>query len=575
MTSAVQLAVAQQEQVIAAPAPLFVRACPGAGKTHVIVSRHLRGPANTLRHGRALLSFTRAAAAQMRRRCYREGRPDTTEFPHYIGTLDAFIWDLLVEPNLPSNTRLQRIDSWDRVEAEVKLDRTVPLSAFTFQRDYRTGQETIRKDLLKPRHRAQIEASKYAWRVWAKKAFDTRRAQYKAGYATGHEARLLALCYLDRGETVTGPLRSRFAEIIVDEVQDCSVTDLEILQRLHTADIPMVAVGDPDQMIYGWRDADPGRLEIFERSLGSTLNLVGNWRSSVTVCRLASTLRTGDRAPDVAVRPPKAEHPTLLLPTQFSTSEQARHSRTQSPVIEAFLAHADRRGINPSDCLVTAYARIDLPTPGRRQPANQVTLLARAWHVIQSGTADPEALDHACLVASRFLLRYWYPDQPANGSLQARCKTAGINYGELGRHAYAFLNSLPVPHPDWAKDVNTRAKAWPRPLTAAPIGSKGQLRAKLDDTAPWTEPSQCRIDNIAQVKGDEHAGVLLLITPEDADTRWIHGDPETDELLRNWYVAVTRAESFVALAVRDRHVTAISSHLAAAGVPIVIDDDGQ
>lgn len=136
--------------------------------------------------------------------------------------------------------------------------------------------------------------------------------------------------------------------------------------------------------------------------------------------------------------------------------------------------------------------------------ANQVTLLARAWHVIQSGTADPEALDHACLVASRFLLRYWYPDQPANGSLQARCKTAGINYGELGRHAYAFLNSLPVPHPDWAKDVNTRAKAWPRPLTAAPIGSKGQLRAKLDDTAPWTEPSQCRIDNIAQVKGDEH-----------------------------------------------------------------------
>lgn len=570
MTSAVQRAIAEQERVIAAPAPLFVRACPGAGKTHVIVSRHLRGPATTLRHGRALLSFTRTAAAQMRRRCYRDGRPDAAEFPHYIGTLDAFVWDLLVEPSLPSNTPMQRIDSWDRVEAEVKLDRAVPLSAFTFQRDHQTGRDAIRQDLLRRQHRTQIEASRFPWSVWAKKALDTRKVQFEAGYVTGHEARLLALRYLDRNESVTA-LRSRFAEIVVDEVQDCSVTDLEILERLHTAGIPLVAVGDPDQMIYGWRDADPGRLRTFERSLGSTLHLEGNWRSSVTVCRLASTLRTGNRAPDLAVRPPDEEHPVLLLPTRFPRGEQPRHSRTQRPLVEVFLAHADECGIKPSDCLVTAYKRNDLPTHRRQQPANQVTLLARAWHTIQSGTADPDALDHACLIAGRFLLRYWYPHLPAQGSLHARCKAAGIEYGGLGRHAYAFLHRLPIPHKDWAKDVNSHAKAWPRPATAAPIGTKGQLRAKLDNLEPGTEPSQCRIDNIAQVKGDEHLGVLL-ITSEDADTRWIHGNPETDELLRNWYVAVTRAERFIALAVRDSHIAAFSNHLAAGGVPLVIDD---
>jgi DNA helicase-2/ATP-dependent DNA helicase PcrA len=148
MTSIVERATSAQERAITAAAPLFVRACPGAGKSHVIVSRHLRGPSVALRHGRALLSFTRAAATQMRRRCHREGRPEATTFPHDIGTLDAFIWDVLVVPYLSASKPLRLLDSWDRVQAEVKLDRTVPLSGFTFQRAPGAGYESIRQDLL-------------------------------------------------------------------------------------------------------------------------------------------------------------------------------------------------------------------------------------------------------------------------------------------------------------------------------------------------------------------------------------------------------------------------------------------
>jgi DNA helicase-2/ATP-dependent DNA helicase PcrA len=156
-----QEAVSRQEEAITATAPLFVRACPGAGKTHVIVSRHLRGPAVALRQGRALLSFTRAAAAQMRRRCHSEGRPEAARFPHNVGTLDAFIWDVLVTPHLPAGENLQLIDTWDRVQAEVTLDRSVPLSGFTFQRDPTTGQELIRHDLLAPDHERLIAGSRH------------------------------------------------------------------------------------------------------------------------------------------------------------------------------------------------------------------------------------------------------------------------------------------------------------------------------------------------------------------------------------------------------------------------------
>jgi DNA helicase-2/ATP-dependent DNA helicase PcrA len=278
MSSVVERAIAAQEGAITATAPLFVRACPGAGKTHVIVSRHLRGPAVALRQGRALLSFTRAAAAQMRRRCHSEGRPEAAAFPHYIGTLDAFIWDVLVAPLIPASTPLRLIDTWDRVQAEVKLDRKVPLSGFTFHRDPGSSQCLIRRDLLSREHERLVEGSSYAWEVWEKKVLDVRKAQYDAGYVTGHESRVLALRHLARGEAVTGPLRSRFAEIVVDEAQDCSVADLTILENLHRIGIPLVVVADPDQLIYGWRDADVTRLHAVEAGLGQTVELTGNWR---------------------------------------------------------------------------------------------------------------------------------------------------------------------------------------------------------------------------------------------------------------------------------------------------------
>jgi len=571
MSSHVEQAIAAQERAITAPAPLFVRACPGAGKTHVIVSRHLRGPAVALRHGRALLSFTRAAAAQMRRRCHREGRPEATAFPHYIGTLDAFIWDVLVEPHLPASAPLQLLDSWERLQAEVKLDRQVPLGAFTFQRDPQTGQESIRQDLLSREHERLISGSTYPWDTWAKAAFAARGAQVEAGYVTGHESRLLALNYLGRGESVTGPLRSRFAEIVVDEAQDCSVTDLEILSQLHRMGIPLVVVADPDQMIYGWRDANPARLRALEAELGQTVDLDGNWRSSATVCQLAATLRAGSRPPDSAVRRPLPEPPVILLPTEFPKGGIARHVPSRRAVVDMFLDHAANHAIDATDCLMTAYRRGHLPARTRRPAGNATTMLAHAWWVVHSATADPDLLDDACQTSARLLLRYWYPDVTAQGSVQARCAAAGVEFGDIIRRAYAFLYTLPEPHADWPKDVNRKLKSWPRPPRAAPRGVVGQLRGKPGKlNIVGATAGLYRTDNIHQVKGDEHAGVLLLVPDEDAATRWISGDPAEDELLRNWYVAVTRAQKLIAVGIRPDQLHALAEHLRTRQIPMLM-----
>lgn len=49
--------------MVNATAPLYGRACPGAAKTTVLVERHCSTPTGSRRSGRALISFTNAAAA--------------------------------------------------------------------------------------------------------------------------------------------------------------------------------------------------------------------------------------------------------------------------------------------------------------------------------------------------------------------------------------------------------------------------------------------------------------------------------------------------------------------------------
>ncbi|MEV6930223.1 ATP-dependent helicase [Dactylosporangium sp. NPDC051485] len=563
---------ADQEQLgaITAPAPLFVHACPGAGKTHVVVSRHLAGSSPQLRQGRALLSFTRAASQQMRRRCQTQARPDAIAFPHYLGTLDSFIFDVLVAPYLQTDRSWQLLDSWERLPASVKLDRAVPLHAFQFVYDPDTSTETVRRDLLDSTTERIIAGSSRTWSTWEQQAKDTRRDLYHKGYLTGHEARILALHTLrGKGDEVLGPLRSRFTEIIIDEAQDCSVVDLAILEHLHNGDVPLVVVGDPDQMIYGWRNADPKRLAALADRLGRTLTLTGNRRSTPGICRLAATLRTGQRPPDVSVADHPHDPPILLIGTTFGNRGRATHITSGRPVVDVFAEHAQAHGVAVTERLVTARLRATLPGAAARNAPNSSDRLARAWHTVHTGSGDADSNDRACRAAARHLLRYWYPD--SGGSLETICATHQVRLDDLFRHAYGFLHGLPEPGPSWPKEVNQRIKTWPRPVTAAPRGNAGQLR-----TAPAglpaitaTEPV-CRIDNVHQVKGDEHDAVLLLLPDDDILTRWRDGDPASDEILRTWYVAVTRARQMLALAIPADQLDGMERHLGALGASCTV-----
>lgn len=103
----------QQQRVIEHVGSAFIAACPGAGKTRVMVerARKLLGGRPTGR-GIAFLSFTIAAVSELEDRLRREGLVETPAFPHFIGTFDAFLWQFLVAPfGIDGLRRQAEIDS--------------------------------------------------------------------------------------------------------------------------------------------------------------------------------------------------------------------------------------------------------------------------------------------------------------------------------------------------------------------------------------------------------------------------------------------------------------------------------
>ncbi|MEU3862676.1 UvrD-helicase domain-containing protein [Streptomyces sp. NPDC028722] len=565
-------AEAQQQAATAVTAPAYVPACPGAGKTHVITSRHLQSPRQLLRQGRALISFTRVARDQMARRCRQAGRADLVQAPHFIGTLDSFLWEFLVKPQRAAEPVPRLLESWASIKAPVEgMDREISLHRFPMALDssQSPARETVAWDKLDYDTRQLIEASSYNRKEWEEKIFETRKSWCEQGYFTGHEARVLALWNLRNAKTAVGllpPLLSRFAEVIVDEAQDCSAADLAILQLLHDADLPLVLVGDPDQAIYAWRGAEPQALRVFAAQLSPTPHhLTGNWRSSPVICRLAATLRTGQRPPDTSVVRDD-DIPILLLPTQFAASGSRHlHAPTGASIVDAFRTLAEEYAVAPKDCLVTAYKYATLPGITREKPnTNAITSLAWARIAAHTPGASGDDLTRACAIAVRVLFGYWYLGE--TGGSDRIMAAHRLSAGQVNRTAFAFLHSLPAPHKEWGPQVWQAMKAWPALPGAAPQGGKGRPAGKPTLSRPQPATGM-RTNIVHQLKGDEADGVLLLLPDAGSVQRWATADPAIDEVLRVWYVAVTRARRLVALALPEEETDALARLLTGRQVP--------
>ncbi len=228
---------------------------PGTGKTHVI-ARHvvfLIAELGVDPAGIVVLTFTRAAAAELRERVAAE--LGCQKLPR-ISTLHAFALRQLLRNSplieaLPKPLRIA--DDWEeRYIVLEDIKRSLKLARIADARELFSRLASDWESLAADEPDWKPEpAFLGAWRG--------HRERY------GYTLRAELVYQLKRAMEQIGDFRIEepFTHLIVDEYQDLNKCDLAVIRCLVQRGVELFAAGDDDQSIYGFRKAFPEGIRDF------------------------------------------------------------------------------------------------------------------------------------------------------------------------------------------------------------------------------------------------------------------------------------------------------------------------
>ena len=307
----------QRRAVTHGTGPALVIAGPGTGKTEVVTRRVAWLIATRRARPREILAltFTDNAAREMQARVdtlvpYGQADAAIHTF-HAFG--DRLLREHAFELGLPSDLRLlSRAELIVLLRShlfELELDRYLPLGdptrfvgalvdLFARAKDEDVAPAQLaasarelltQSDANEPEALADVAAA----RDELARAYEAYCRLLAAQGAIDHSDQVsLALRLLRDRPAVGHELRRRYRYLVIDELQDTNRAQLELVLALCGDDANVVAVGDPDQGIYGFRGARAGNVERFAQSFtnASQITLRRNYRSMSAVLETAARL---------------------------------------------------------------------------------------------------------------------------------------------------------------------------------------------------------------------------------------------------------------------------------------------
>ncbi len=279
----------QLDAVRASEGPLLILAGAGSGKTRVITYRI----ANLLLQGVPqseilAVTFTNKAAKEMSQRVRAvmgKKLPRLT-----VCTFHAFGVRVLREHGhllgyRPNFTIYDAQDQAIRLK-EAARDLGLKPDAMDFQKTaaYFSGIKTGRL-----RWRSSDKDIKPLYREYQK--------DLKLSNATDFDDLIvLPVKILTEFQDVRRAYHERYSYILVDEFQDTSTGQYELMRLLAEGRRNICVVGDDDQSIYSWRGASFANIVRFEQDFpGRVIMLEQNYRSTKTILRAANALISHNR----------------------------------------------------------------------------------------------------------------------------------------------------------------------------------------------------------------------------------------------------------------------------------------
>ena len=341
----------EQKDAVRCPDDVMLTACPGSGKTRVIISKLSRTIEEVRDTPRAVacITYTNAAVHEIEARLRHHIQPGDDAY-YDICTIQSFCLNHIFRPfchlikGYKDGFKVLTPDSAD-------FERLVTATCERYNRfnlTYKDFEEFTQLRVSLDGEPVGFALERGALTVpMAKDYWNRIRA---AGFIDFANIIYYSYLLLKKRPEILSYVSAKFAWILVDEFQDTTDLQVEILTLIAEAGrTRFLLVGDPCQSIFGFAGARPDLADEFADRIGARtdLQLSGNFRSS----------------------PPVIDHANILYPRTPPMKAVGRAKKyTNEPVWE----HGTTAFEVITDYFLPALEGLDIPV-------GDAAILARTW----------------------------------------------------------------------------------------------------------------------------------------------------------------------------------------------------
>ena len=342
----------QRQAVQCVDGPLLIVAGPGSGKTRVITNRiaYLNRHVGISPWRIAAVTFTNRAAREMRNRLLAlmgDGAQRLT-----AGTFHALCASILRRDGevigIPPDYVI--MDDEDQMNLIKQSMEQLQLDPKRFPpRSVLSAISRAKSQLLGPDALA-ARADGYYDEV-VHRIFAAYQASLSRSHGVDFDDLLgKAVELFRRAPEVRDKWQERFVHFMVDEFQDTNTAQYEIARLLAGKHRNLAVVGDPDQSIYSWRNADIRNILSFKKDYpdATIVALSQNYRSTRTILDAARhVIRANSQRIEQELFTENGQGVPIRIADTYSEEEEAQE------VVREVQRLMEHEGVTLRDCVVT------------------------------------------------------------------------------------------------------------------------------------------------------------------------------------------------------------------------------
>lgn len=286
-TYAIQLNEQQEKAVLSTNGAVLLLAVPGSGKTTVIITRiaYLVECLGVNPKQILTLTYSVAAARDMEERFIKRfGEKQSHELD--FRTIHSFCVKVLKEYEIQENKKIfSLIPNQEKIMAVIYHKISGEYANEQIVKEMINKIAYSKNKMLSKQEREEIQVEGISLELFYQ-AYETYKRQRKQ--MDFDDQLLYAYQILRKYPNLLAKIQKRYQYIHVDEAQDTSKLQHEIIRLLVTKNLFMV--GDEDQSIYGFRAAYPEALLMFKTRYPNAqiLLMETNYRSNQEILKVAN-----------------------------------------------------------------------------------------------------------------------------------------------------------------------------------------------------------------------------------------------------------------------------------------------